>query len=155
MDAPETKSNDPLTVEILLAEYERAQEIAHHVDIIIHEVAAIVWGADTLLLGFILEVQCKPENEGLVIVAAILGIAISLYVPWVQWLTKKGQYVAFAICKEIETELPISHQIHNRIHKVYLKKGGHWAIWILTGVFVVGWFCVICHARTCVSQAGY
>jgi hypothetical protein len=44
-------------------EYEQAGEIARHTDNIIHEVTAIVWGANTLLLGFILEVPCESKNQ--------------------------------------------------------------------------------------------
>jgi hypothetical protein len=52
--------------EKLLHEYDQALQIAQHSDTIIYGVTAIVWGANTLLLGFILEVPCefksKPSN---------------------------------------------------------------------------------------------
>ena len=41
--------------------YESAQETARHNDAIIFEVATIVWSANTLLMGFILEVDLEPS----------------------------------------------------------------------------------------------
>jgi hypothetical protein len=138
--------------ESILAEYAQAQELALHADIIIHEVASIVWGANTLLLGFILEVPCKPENQWLVVVASVLGIFMSAYVPWIQWLTKKGQTVAYNVCREIEAELALTHQLHTRIKKIYPKKRGQAAIWFLTLLFVGGWTWVIHHAWACIHN---
>jgi hypothetical protein len=136
-----------------LAEYECALQIAFHSDSIIHEVAAIVWGANTLLFGFILEVTCKPENETLVIVASVLGIFMSLYVPLVQWLSKKGQGIAYSICREIETELSLKHKLHSRIHAVYPKRRGQVAILFLTVCFVIAWGLVIHHALVCLQRS--
>jgi hypothetical protein len=56
-----------------LHEYDQALEIGRYSDNIIHEVAAIVWGANTLLLGFILEVPCESTNQSLVIVGRHRG----------------------------------------------------------------------------------
>src|SRR5437899_2257806 len=109
-------------IEITLAEYDQALEIAQHTDVVIHEVAAIIWGANTLLLGFILEVDCGSSNQRLVVLTAALGIMSLLYVPWVQFLTKKSQKVAFEVCREIERESQFKHRLHTRIHERYLKK---------------------------------
>jgi len=43
--------------------YERAQESAFHADVIAYEVAAIVWSANVLLLGFVLEVPLTPVSQ--------------------------------------------------------------------------------------------
>jgi hypothetical protein len=59
--------------EITIAEYDQALDIAEHTDVVIHEVAAIIWGANTLLLGFILEVDCGSSNQRLVVLTATLG----------------------------------------------------------------------------------
>lgn len=139
-------------IEFSLAEYDQALEIAQHTDVVIHEVAAIVWGANTLLLGFILEVSCDSSNQRLVVLTAFLGIITLLYVPWVQFLTKKSQKLAFQICREIESEFPLRHKLHSRIHSVYPKKGGQYAIWILTGLFVVAWAIVIHNACKCLQS---
>src|SRR6266404_8383931 len=84
----------------MLAEYEQAQSIGQHSDAVFHEVTAIVWGANTLLLGFILEVPCESDNQKLVVLSAIVGMAMSVYVPWIYKLAKKGQRAAFQVCRE-------------------------------------------------------
>jgi len=146
MNSPDAEKTSD---QIILSEYAQAQEVALHTDTVIHEVAAIVWGANTLLLGFILEVPCKPENQWLVVVASVLGIFMSAYVPWVQWLTKRGQTIAFEVCREIEEGSGFVHKLHSRIHAAYPKKRGQAAIWFLTICFVVGWCWVIHHAWVC------
>lgn len=151
MGESETESNNR-HVEILLAEYGQAQEVGHHTDTIIHEVTAIVWGANTLLLGFILEVPCESNNQKLVIVGSIVGILMSAYVPWVHHLTKKGQRVAYDVCRNIEDSLSLPHRLHTRIHREYPRwKPGLVAVWVLTVSFVVGWIYVISRSWKCLS----
>jgi hypothetical protein len=82
--------------------YERAQESAFHSDVIAYEVAAIVWSANVLLLGFILEVPLTASRQKPVLAAAIVSLFFTLYVPYVMRLTKIGQHLARQICREIE-----------------------------------------------------
>ena len=137
--SPENVTSDD-RVEKMLAEYERAQEVGQHTDTVIHEISAIVWGANTLLLGFILEVDCKSDNQKLVIVAAVAGIFMSIYVPLVMRLMKMSQQIAYAICREIEKDLSLTHQLNTKIHEKYPKsKLGQKAVWGLTYLFIGAW----------------
>lgn len=148
--APEGTKTDNLAVEKMLAEYERAQDVGHHTDTVIHEITAIVWGADTLLLGFILEVNCDSDNQKLVIVAAVLGFLMSAYVPLVMRWTKTGQRIAHTICREIENELPLTHRLNNRIHDGYPKwRPGQVVVCVLTIFFLAAWIYVGVHAWSC------
>jgi hypothetical protein len=128
----------------VLAEYELAQETAHHSDVIIHEVAAIVWGANTLLLGFILEMPVDSDKRTLVIAAAVIGIFLTAFVPYVQYLTKKGQVIAYRICREIEAQEALPHRLNTQIHDSYPLKAGQKAIWVISAVFALSWLWVIC-----------
>jgi hypothetical protein len=139
-----------------LAEYERAQEVALHTDGIVHEITSIAWAADTLLLGFILEVECKPSNEKLVILAAVVGLAITLYVPFSISPIKVIQTIAYDICREIEKTdgSPIAHKLHSEVKKKYPTwKPGQTAVWIITFIFAAVWICVIAHAVACLYQS--
>ena len=148
---PEGAKTDNLRVEKMLTEYERALDVGHHTDTVIHEITAIVWGANTLLLGFILEVDCRSDNQKLVLVAAVLGLLMSAYVPFVMHSTKKGQQIAYRICRDIEDEIPLGHRLNNRIHEAYPKwKPGQVVIWVLTIFFVAAWVYVGMHAWSCV-----
>ena len=144
---------DP-NIEGRLCEYEQAQAVGHHTDNIIHEVTSIVWGANTLLLGFILEVPCESKNQKLVIVASLVGIFMSAYVPWVHHLTKKAQRVAFDVCRQIESGPLLPHRLHTKIHEVYPHwKPGLKAVWVLTGIFIGAWIYVFYHARGCLCSS--
>ncbi len=144
------ETNEAITLK-MLAEYEQAQSIGQHSDAVFHEVAAIAWGANTLLLGFILEVSCGSSNQWLVIVAAVIGLFISGYVPFVQHLIKIGQPIAYSVCREIEEELELPHRLNNQIHKEYPPKRGQRAVWVITVVFVLAWLCVIVNATYCLQ----
>jgi hypothetical protein len=143
-DANETK---------LLAEYEQAQSIAQHGDAVFHEVAAIAWGANTLLLGFILEVDCNSANQRLVVVSALIGLVISAYVPVVMNLIKIGQPIAYSVCREIEDDLQLPHRLNNRINDKYPPGRGQKAVWIISGVFALAWVAVIANALHCLWES--
>lgn len=130
--------------------YEKAQETAHHSDIVAYEVAAIVWSAETLLLGFVLEVPPDKHQQSLVIVASVLAILLAMYVPFVMRLTKIGQHKAFDICREIESKIHPDLRLHSRIAEVYPKRRGQLAVYSLTVIFVVVWAYVLHKAVNCV-----
>ncbi|MGC2467130.1 MAG: hypothetical protein WA517_18200 [Candidatus Acidiferrum sp.] len=121
--------------------YERAQEDAFHSDSVAYEVAAIVWSANILLLGFVLEVPLTPRRQSLVLVAAVVSAVFTAYVPYVLYLTKIGQGVAQGLCRQIEVRenLPDWLQLHNKIDLVYKKKRGQMAVYLVTIVFLALW----------------
>jgi hypothetical protein len=137
----------------MLAEYEQAQSIAQHDDAVFHEVAAIAWGANTLLLGFILEVGCDSPNQRLVIAAAVVGLFVTCYVPLVMHLIKIGQLLAYSVCRDIEDKLHLPHRLNNRIHEKYPPKWGQRAVRGITVVFILAWLIVIYNATYCLSHS--
>ncbi len=140
----ENESKNDLEIEKALHEYSAALEVAHHNDNVMHEVTAIVWGANTLLLGFILEVPCESKNQILVIVASIVGIRMSLYVRRIHSLKKINLHIAYGICRKIEEDLSLRHRLNNTIHNEYPKgELGFKAVKALTIIFVVAWGLVI------------
>jgi hypothetical protein len=140
-------------MEKMLAEYGQAQSIAQHSDAVFHEVAAIAWGANTLLLGFILEVDCTNPNQRLVIAAAFVGLFVSVYVPFIMRLIKIGQLIAFSVCRDIEDQLHLPHRLNNQVHAKYPPKRGQQAIWIITIMFVLAWLFVIGNATYCLFHS--
>jgi hypothetical protein len=124
--------------------YERAQDNSFHCDVITYEVAAIVWSANVLLLGFILEVPLTPAKQELVLAAAIVSLVFTSYVPYVMRFTKIGQRVAVKICLEIEEkeQLPNWLRFHSRIHEIYPKRRGQFAVYAITVIFLLLWLYV-------------
>jgi len=133
--------------------YERAQETIHHGDDVLYEVAAVVWSANTLLLGFILEVPLVPGRQRLVIWAAAIGFFMTLYVPYVVRLAKKGAREAQTWTLEIEKYLPEWLRLYDRIDRIYKKRMGQYAMWFLTAIFVCIWLYVLLHAVSIVCSS--
>jgi hypothetical protein len=147
------EENEKVSEENLRCEYDQALEIAHHSDGIIHEVTAVVWGANTLLLGFILEVPCESDNQKLVVVASIVGLLMSLYVVLVHVLVKRGQRISYDVCQAIEKDLPFKHKIHTAVDAAYPKWRPGWvAILVLSVMFVCAWGYVMYHAASCLMK---
>ena len=132
--------------------YERAQESAFHADVIAYEVAAIVWSANVLLLGFVLEVPLAAARQKPVFAAALVSLFFTAYVPYVMKLTKIGQGLAREICRDIEEkeELPEWLRFHSRVHKIYPPRRGQFAVYTITAVFFVLWFYVGLRALVCI-----
>jgi hypothetical protein len=122
--------------------YDHAQELAEHSDYIMYEVAAIVWSANALLIGFLMEVPRDSVRPWLIISAVAIGCFITLYVPLIFHLTKIGQMKAFEICRKIEDEEKFQHRLHTEISQNYPRLSGRIAVWFLTTVFIVVWLTV-------------
>lgn len=145
--------NEAVEREKLFHEYDQALEIGHHGDTVLYEVTAIVWGANTLLLGFILEVPCESSNQRLVLLSAIVGFFLSAYVPLVYRLIKSGQRIAFSKSAEIEADLGLKHKIHTEIRARYPKwHPGEIAMWLLSALFLIGWLYVCVNSWNCLDQ---
>lgn len=135
--------------------YERAEETAYHTDFVIYEVAAIVWSANTLLLGFILEVPLVPAKQAPVVAAAIIGLFLTIYVPFASWFMKIGQKHAYSLCREIEKRrVPPWLHLHNPIHAIYPKAVGRISMAVISLLFVGVWMYVLQRAWICVRCIG-
>ena len=139
---------------ILLAEYDGAREVAHHSDDVIYAVAAIVWAANTILLG--LAIEAKPELgiELIVALLSVLGILLSVFVIEVVRLMKIGQHAAFKVCQRIEEMIPLPHQLHRRIHECYPAGAARRWFWVITIAFIVMWAVVLVRAGYFVCKLG-
>jgi len=75
------KNSDPEMTsgkrESLLAAYSFAQESRNHNDLVAWEITAIVWGAQTLLLGFVLDALANKDSRPLILLTALLGIVLT------------------------------------------------------------------------------
>jgi Ca2+/Na+ antiporter len=126
-------------LQIWLAEYDHAREVAHHNDIIIYQVAAIVWAANAVLLGTDSRIRPTLDSHLAAIAVSTLGIVLSMFVIVVFRLLKRPQHIAFKVCQQIENEIPHSHRLHQRIDRKYPK--GAAGVWfcVITILFVSIW----------------
>jgi hypothetical protein len=138
-------------LQIAIAVHERANENAHHSDIIIWEVTSIIWGANTLLLGFILEAIDDSHARPLIIATSIIGIFLTVFVAHFVHLAKIGQHTAYRMCQNIEQEFQLEFRLHCQLHAKYETPGarswfysvikGRAQTWVrlITGLFLGVW----------------
>jgi hypothetical protein len=132
--------------DILLAEYEFARENRHAGDAIAWEMTAIVWGGQTLLLGFALEAIQYPSAQPLIPLLAILGILLSIFNHVVIRSRRTVCNSMNQVCREIETMLPMKLQPQHRLDGVYTRgKQTTWFL-IVNYIFVAVWLCVALRA---------
>jgi len=140
------KSSSDHTVEKLLAAYQVAHENAHHHDAIIWEAAAIIWSANALLMGFVLEALSSTRLlvQVLVAVSSLLGVAMTWFLRSSFPRMKQNQQISWDICQKIERKLEMEFKVHSSIDEDYQSKGQKTRMQDLfrklTTVFIIVWF---------------
>src|SRR5205823_2582561 len=124
--------------------YEMAQQSAEHSDTLLWEVTYIIWGATTLLLGFVLE--AIKQEPGLALMTALLSIFLSIMVLRFAMLYRRVRNTKYDICKQIEKALEMKWQ-HHTVTTGYSPGEQTTWYWIAALVFISGWLCVA--ARGC------
>lgn len=148
-DEKDLKQNQKdIKFEILLAEYEFARENRIQGDATAWEVTAIIWGGQTLLLGFVLEAISQPPAKLLIVGAGILGILMSRFNHVIMRTRTEVCREMNKVCMEIEDRVPMLVKTQNRLDNKY--PSGIQSRWfkILNWAFVPLWVLVI-------IQAGY
>jgi len=128
-----------------LSIYERALETVHHSDTLLWELIAIIWGANTLLLGFILEVTSRGALP-IVILVSFVGMLLTGFAALICWVAKKIKEPSFKMCREIEARFPPNRRLHTEIHGDYPRGIGRIGVYAISGVFEVAWICVIIYS---------
>jgi hypothetical protein len=134
--------------------YECAQGTAQHSDLVTWEVTSIMWGANTLLLGFILEAISNRQAQPLILVISVVGFALTLYVSRVWTLCKIGNRIGFATCRRIEERFPEEFRFHTKINAEYPPRTARkWAN-VMTAFFLIAWVATFVEALLllCVSR---
>ena len=72
-------STDPERSNNLRLAYEFARETRDHCDTLLWEVAAIIWGGQTLLLGFVLEAITR-QSEALILILLVSAVGVMMAV---------------------------------------------------------------------------
>ncbi|SRR5260221_12609634 len=139
----ETNNRDDVTAK-LLAAYQVAHENAHHHDLIIWEAAAIIWSANALLMGFVLEAvsSAEPRVHVLIAVSSIVGIGMTAFLLLCFPRMKRNQKISWEVCQKIEKELGLEFKVHTLIHEDYgqAKIRMRPLYYVLSILFIVAWF---------------
>jgi hypothetical protein len=133
-------------IQILLAEYEFARDNRNHADATLWEMNAIIWGAQTLLLGFTLEAVSHRPAQPLVMLVGVLGIVMCRFNAVVVRTRNEVCKEMIDVCLKIEEKVPMLFK-----PQTYLKSSypvGLQSKWFrrLNWSFVPVWVAVILRA---------
>ena len=100
--------------------YQRAQECAHHDDLVMWQVVSITWAANSVLLAFASKEFDQARAMLLVLISSFVGIVLTIFAGYYYWISKVRQRVAYRLCRKIEkTHLPRWLRLRRRIDKRY------------------------------------
>jgi len=135
-----TNATDQPCKEHLIAEYQAAQDSAHHHDNLVWSVTSVMWGGSLVLMGFILSALKESTARVLVTGLCLLGMALTIGV-WIFAVKlaaiKRHKYKR---CKEIEIVL------HLRQHTslAYSAGSGRVIYGVLMAFFLAAWGVMLC-----------
>jgi hypothetical protein len=131
--------------ENLLEAYRCAREERAIADTLLWEVSAIIWGGQTLLLGFALE-AISGSREALILIVAVAGIGIFMGF-FNQRVTKKRSEVCNKMVRamsEIEEKLNMSIKPQALISAGYeVGSQTRWSNWLNRGFIIVWCFVAV------------
>jgi hypothetical protein len=143
MEDSHTGKDEGQIIQALIAEYGFASDNRNHGDAVAWEMTAIVWGGQTLLLGFALEAISQRSAQPLVVLAGVLGILMCCFNAVVVRTRNEVCRVMIQVCIEIEDKIPMLFKPQHRLTASY--PGGTQSLWfkILNWSFVPVWAVVI------------
>jgi hypothetical protein len=124
--------------------YERAQECAHHDDLVMWQVVSITWAANSVLLAFALKEAGGTRALLLVLVSSMVGMILTIFSGYYYCISKVRQRVAYRLCRKIEKKLlKGSLRLRHEIDKTYdvttfLGRTNHWVL-VLNVLFLGAW----------------
>jgi hypothetical protein len=131
-----------------LSIYERAQEAAYHTDMVMWEITAIIWGANTLLMGFILEAIDSRRALPLIILFSVVGMVLTAFVARICAVARIAKRIGYGICQRIEKaeQFPADLRLHTKIHECYPAGMARRWVYGVSILFSAAWLAVIVYA---------
>jgi hypothetical protein len=130
---------DSLDKEVLLVEYQAAQESAQHHDNLVWTVTAIIWGGMLVLFGFVLGNLDNVNLRLILTLLSILGIALTIAVWGFALQLNSVKRQKYQRCKTIETLLGM---LQHRELK-YFSGLQRIVYGIITILFIIAWLIVL------------
>lgn len=125
--------------DILLVEYQAAQESAQHHDNLIWTTTTIIWSVTLILFGFVIDNLNNPNNRIILTFLSILGIFLTaaIFVFVLQFNSIKRQ--KYDRCKAIEKILDMYQH-----RKLEYPKGVQTVVYlIITHFFIIAWLIIL------------
>jgi hypothetical protein len=124
----EERSNGEVDHQKLIAENEFARDNRIQGDASAWETTAIIWGGQTLLLGFALEAISKRPAQPLVVLLGILGVIMCVFNAKIMKVRRDVCQYMIQVCTQIEEKLQMDFKPQSGLSKDYPKG------------FQTGWF---------------
>lgn len=125
--------------EVLLVEYQAAQESAQHHDNLIWTVTAIIWGGMLVLFGFVLGNLANANLQLILTLLSIIGLVLTIAVLVFVLQFNLVMRQKYQRCKTIEKLLGMGQhselKYSSGLQKIIYN--------IITVFFVIAWFTVI------------
>ena len=129
--------------ERLLAQYEFARDTRDHADASAWEMTSIVWGAQTLLLGFVLEAISNKDAQPLIAIVGVLGLLLCLFNYRVMHARTRVCRAMIRICLRIEGRLKMELKPQRFLNRYYPRGIQRRWFYIVNGFFAVAWVSII------------
>lgn len=113
-----------LKTEHALAVYQAAQANAHHAETVMWTINAVMWGANTALLTFVL--KDSGATPSVIVVIAPAGLVFTGFVAHMWHVFRSIKNVSFKTCQEIEKmySFPCELRVHRHINMMIPKGAG-------------------------------
>jgi hypothetical protein len=132
--------------DLLLAQYEFARDNRGHADTSAWEMTSIVWGAQTLLLGFVLEAISNTDAQPLIIGVGVLGILLCIFNFRVMQARNRVCNAMIRICLRIEIRLRMVLKPQHFLNRFYRRGIQRRWFYIVNTSFALAWLAVIVKA---------
>lgn len=155
---PNDQSPDDRKERFLLLEYAQAQESAQYHDSLTWEVTSIIWGASTLLIGFIVEALCNgnPAVQAVIAGTAVLGILLTWISFYLMLRNNRRMNELYLVCQKIECELSLPNSIHCEAKKqVHERKwrGQQKRLYLIVSTFFsIVWILILVSSIVCLQR---
>jgi hypothetical protein len=132
--------------EVLLVEYQKAQDSAEHHDGLVFNTTSLNWVGSAVLMGFVLNgIDAHPTTSHKVALLSIaaVGFLLSYFVwRWVRQL-RKTKVAKYNRCKEIEKELgmtqhsSLQYRAGSQTHDYEVLMSAFLTAWVVVAVVVI------------------
>lgn len=141
---PPPPSPSDQEIQFMIAEYEFARDNRNHGDATEWEMTAIVWGAQTLLLGFVLEAISNRDVQPLIVLVGVLGLVLCRFNYVVVRTRNMVCNLMNGICRDIENSTPLMrHKPQNYLNERYPPRIQSFWFNVVNWLFVLVWLAVI------------
>ena len=129
--------------DLLIAEYEFARDNRSNADATAWEMTAIVWGAQTLLLGFVLEAISNRDAQLLIIGVGALGLLLSVFNYIAMYARNKVCNSMIKVCLCIGEQSGMKFKPQHFLNERYPKRIQSWPFYVMNAIFFFAWLAVM------------